>query len=123
MQTRLKVLIVDDEANTLYGLDELLRLKGYQVEFVDTAEAALQTTRTAPCDVVIADYRMPGLNGIQLMEAIHSLEPRTKVIIMTGYANVDSVIEAFKKGAYSYFKKPLDIKELTDTLGKIADSY
>ncbi len=105
------ILIVDDEEPVLYVLKNSLRKLGseYEVTTATNAQSALILLRQQPFNLVITDYRMSGMDGLQLMEAIHSLRPETRVILITAFGNDALEAEARRRQAYRYLTKPLDI--------------
>lgn len=116
-----KILIVDDEQSILLSLSHALRTEGVEViacDEIEQAEDALGNTRF---DLVIADIRMSGVNGIEGLELLSYIKQRysTEVIIMTGYGNEEIEAEACRRGALQYFMKPVDIGELMRVVGSI----
>lgn len=116
MQEKLKVMIVDDEVHSIAGIDELLTYKGYPSKIFSNPAEALSAFEQEHYDVILTDLQMPGITGIDLMLTAKQKKPDTYVMIMTNYADIDSVIDAYKKGAFQYFRKPLDLSELIDSL-------
>jgi len=109
-----KILIVDDEQSILLSLSHVLKADGVEVitcSEIEEAETALDNTHF---DLVIADIRMSGVNGIEGLELLSYIKDHfdSKVIIMTGYGDNDTKNEAYKRGALYYFQKPVDIPEL-----------
>jgi DNA-binding NtrC family response regulator len=123
-----KILIVDDEASILLSLSYALKTEGVEVIIcneIEQAEEALNNTRF---DLVIADIRMSGVNGIEGLELLSYIKRRfsTEVIIMTGYGNEEIEAEAYRRGALRYFNKPVDIVDLlkhVDSIGIPIKSY
>lgn len=114
-----KILVVDDEKSILMTLSHLLRHEGVEVVVcgeVEEAEAALNSSHF---DLVIADIRMSGITGIEGLELLTYIKDRfaTEVIIMTGYGTPEIEEEAYRRGAFHFFRKPIDTLEL---LKKIA---
>jgi CheY-like chemotaxis protein len=106
-----QILIVDDEEPVLYVLKNSLRKLGseYEVTTATDAQSALALLRQQPFNLVITDYRMSGMDGLQLMEAIQDLRPETRVILITAFGNDALEAEARRLQAYRYLTKPLDI--------------
>ncbi len=111
-----RVLVVDDERTVRIGLEKLLQRSGYEVTTAESAEAALASLQRSNFDVVISDIRMSGLTGIDLLAQIQQMDPTTVVIIMTGYASVDTAVEALRLRAYDYLVKPFDNDHVRATL-------
>lgn len=111
-----RVLVVDDERTVRIGLEKLLRRSGYEVTLAESAEEALEHLRRTEFDVVMSDIRMNGLTGIDLLAQIQQIAPTTGVILMTGYASVDTAVEALRLRAYDYLTKPFDNDHVRATL-------
>lgn len=119
MDGKLKIMLVDDDQGCLEALTDALNISGFVVEpFSDPAGAV---TAYAPdrYDLVITDINMPGVSGLELLAAVREINPSAYVIILTGFADIENAILATNQGAYSYFRKPLDIMQLLETLEKI----
>jgi two-component system response regulator AtoC len=112
------VLVVDDEESLRHMLVVLLTREGYQATAVGSGESALAELGLRPYDVVLSDIRMPKLGGLELMEEIHRREIQTTVILMSAFGNVDTAIEAMKRGAYDYVSKPFRPDEVVLVLKK-----
>ena len=100
------LLIVDDEPLKRATLDIELTAAGYSVTQVPDPAAALAHLEGQPVDVVVTDWRMPGMDGMQLLDQIKGRWPQTQVILMTAYGSVDAAVQAIKRGAYDYVSKP-----------------
>ncbi len=108
-----RILVVDDEAAERITLGEVLRLEGYRVELAASGEAALLTAQqNGPFDVVVLDLRLPGMDGVQVLEHLHAFAPETVVILITGYGTLETAIQAMRKGAYDYLLKPCPVEEI-----------
>ncbi len=115
----MNILLLDDEIDCLVSLAAVLKDAGSQCDEFTVPEKAVEAYRQKQYDVVITDMKMPGMNGIQVLKKIRSLNPAARVIIVTGFGDVETAIAAFNNGAYAFFGKPVDIDELMDTLEKI----
>ncbi|OGW39819.1 MAG: hypothetical protein A2X58_01390 [Nitrospirae bacterium GWC2_56_14] len=116
-----KIVIAEDEDITLKHLVKALQKDGYLVDGTQNGADALQKIESDHFDLLIADIKMPGLTGIQLLETIKERQLDLEVIIITGYGSIGSVVDAMKKGAYDYVTKPFDLDELLLKVGKIRD--
>ncbi|MFQ5526618.1 MAG: sigma-54-dependent transcriptional regulator [Thermoanaerobaculia bacterium] len=115
-QEALKVLVVDDEPAMREVLDLRLSRAGFEVETAeDGAEARDQTEQFEP-DIVLSDVVLPDTTGVKLLEDLRKGDAERPVILMTGYATVDSAVEAMKHGAFDFLTKPLDYRQLEKTL-------
>jgi DNA-binding NtrC family response regulator len=106
------VLVVDDEEPQRRVLAGFLQKRGYEAQAVGDAEAALAVVATRTVDLVLTDLRMPGRTGMQLLDAVRSLNPEIPVVVMTAYGTVASAVDAMKRGAADYIQKPIDLGEL-----------
>ena len=107
------ILIVDDEKNYLRVLSAVLEEEGYEVLTALSGREALEIQETSDLDLALTDMKMPGMDGIKLLEHIKSKDPDLPVIMMTAHGTVDKAVEAMQKGAYSYILKPFDNERLT----------
>jgi|YelNatPaOPRAMG01_1025707.scaffolds.fasta_scaffold04270_8 DNA-binding NtrC family response regulator len=116
-----KVLIAEDEEITLKHLISTLQHEGYEVTGVSDGYDALEKIEKENFNVLIADIKMPGLSGIELLEKIKEKQLETEVIIITGYGSIGSAVDAMKKGAYDYITKPFDLDEILLKVGQIRE--
>lgn len=115
----MKILLLDDDIDCLDGLATALEPSGHMCDSFTVPEKALDAYQQNQYDVVITDMKMPGMNGIEVLKKIRSLNPEARVIIVTGYGDVETAIAAVNNKAYAFFGKPIDINDLMETLTKI----
>ncbi len=108
MKEQYKILIADDNESLCQVLEELLSEEGYEVTIAHRGDDALVELQRQPHHLALLDIRMPGLNGIEVLQEIKTTFPGTDVIIITSHASVDSVVEAIRLGAQDYMIKPFD---------------
>ena len=113
-----KLLIVDDELSVRDSLGKWFREEGYQVGTAENAADALTRLAEQSWDVALLDIKMRGTDGIELQRRIHEIDGDLVVIMMTGYASVDTAVSALKNGAYDYVTKPLDPDEIAHLVKK-----
>ena len=106
------ILVVDDEPVVQDAVRWLLRAQGYDVDTVGNGEEALSRIAQHEFDVVVSDIKMPGLNGLDVLERSRAMKPNLSVILMTGYASVETAIEALRLGATDYLRKPFELDDL-----------
>ena len=107
-----RVLVVDDEARMAEAMAAALERSGYECEAFAAGEAAFSAFRERGADVVVTDWRMPGLDGLALLRQVRAARPGTPVILVTAYGDVPSAVQAMREGAFDYVTKPFDNDEL-----------
>jgi DNA-binding NtrC family response regulator len=107
-----RVLLVDDETIFTKNMSKLLRNRGYEINAVNSGDAAIRALEQNPVDVIVLDLKMPGMDGITTLKEIMKLGLFTETLILTGHGSIDSALEAMKLGAYDYLTKPCEIDEL-----------
>ncbi len=115
------ILLVDDEGIVRSTLREALAKNGYAVEEAESGEAALAMVAKKHYPVILTDLKMPGISGLELLGSIKEKDPASLCVIITGFATMDSAIEALKKGAYDFIKKPFQTLELEVILDRAMD--
>lgn len=116
---KLSVLLVDDDQFVLDSLSTLLEILGYNITKYDSAIAALAALKQEYVpDIIITDYKMPEMDGIEFLGRVHNIYPEIPVIVMTAYAEVDVAIDALKKGAFDFIIKPYKSEQITQALDK-----
>ncbi|PIE66898.1 MAG: two-component system response regulator [Deltaproteobacteria bacterium] len=116
----MKLLLVDDETDFRNTLLKRMKRRDVDVNGVGSGQAAITWLESNPVDVVILDVRMPGMDGIETLQAIKSRHPLTEVIMLTGHASMEAAIEGMETGAFDYLMKPMDMDEL---LYKAEDAF
>jgi DNA-binding NtrC family response regulator len=108
--TSLSVLIVDDDQALLEALPEAMRLRmgGVTVETADSAAAALERIAERDYDAIVTDIKMPGMDGLKLLDEIRTRKPYTPTLIITGHGDNDLVVHALRGGARDFIQKPID---------------
>ena len=115
------ILIVDDEPLIRKSLYEILRIEGYRVQMAETGEEALGILKKERFDVVVTDFQLPRMSGIELLEQIKRWSPKTEVILVTGYGTIESAVAAMKKGAFDYVTKPINDSEIKIIIQKLIE--
>ncbi len=113
MEPKGKLLIVDDELIVRDSLEKWFSEEGYDVTTADGASSALTLLAGNHWDVALIDIKMPGTDGITLHQHLHEIDPALLTIIMTGYASVETAVQALKNGAFDYITKPFDPEEVS----------
>ncbi len=104
---RKRVMFVDDEEGVRKSFDRLLSARGFAVSTVEDGDRAVSLLREEPAEVIVSDLRMPGLDGLQLLQWVHEKQPQARFILLTGYGNDEVERKARALGAYEYLNKPL----------------
>jgi len=115
----MRLLIIDDEKPILDILKKVLTPGGHSCKLHDNPVKAVESFKKHTYDVVMTDINMPKMNGIEVLKAIRASDKKARVIIFTGYGDLETAIAAINNGAYAFFSKPINFKELMDTLKKI----
>jgi two-component system, NtrC family, response regulator HydG len=116
MASKAKLLVVDDEFVVRDSLDRWFREEGYEVSPAESAQEALAKMAATRFDLALVDIKMPGVDGVELQKRMHEIDPEMLVIIMTGYASVETAVAALKNGAYDYVSKPFDPDDMAHTV-------
>ncbi|RMG78108.1 MAG: sigma-54-dependent Fis family transcriptional regulator [Bacteroidetes bacterium] len=111
-----KILVVDDEKSITDTLKEVLEYEGYNVDIANDGQQAIELIRKNNYDIVLCDIKMPKMDGIEVLERIQLLKPETSVVMISGHGNIETAVEAIKKGAFDYISKPLDLNRLLVTV-------
>jgi two-component system response regulator AtoC len=116
INSNIQILIVDDELIVRESLGNWLKEEGYSVDSADNGLTALEKLKTKEYDLVVADVKMPGMDGIQLLEQCKKKDPDLQVLVMTAYASVDTAVQAMKQGAFDYIVKPFDPENVSQII-------
>lgn len=120
-EKNISILLVDDEEINLHNVGHFLQFKGFEVTTADNGTKAISLLSQFSYDLVITDLKMADVDGVQVMKTAKELHPDVEVIIVTGYATVDSAVEAMAQGAFYYLPKPINLKELYSLVLKASE--
>jgi two-component system, NtrC family, nitrogen regulation response regulator NtrX len=115
------ILIIDDERAIRKTLGEILSYEGYKIDEASDGEEGLKRFGEKVYDVVICDIKMPKVDGIEFLEKARAMNPDVPIIMVSGHGNIDTAVEAVKKGAFDYVSKPPDLNRLLITLRNALD--
>jgi len=118
MPEQLKVLVVDDEENVVFTIRAILQLDGYNVDTTTSGVQARAMVREVEYDLVLTDLRLEDGDGLDVLKAVREHHPETITIMLTGYASLESAIQALRACAYDYLVKPSEVEELRTTVAR-----
>ena len=121
MQNDIRILVVDDERIAVKNLEHILKKEGYSVVGTESGINALELLEEQHFDVVLTDLRMEKVDGLQILKKCLELHPDTEVIMITGYATLESALEAMKKGAFHYIAKPFKLELVRNVVREAAE--
>jgi two-component system nitrogen regulation response regulator NtrX len=110
------ILVIDDERSIRNTLKEVLEYENHQVELASDGIEGLEMFSKTKYDVVLCDIKMPKMDGIEVLEKIHEISSDATVIMISGHGNIDTAVDAIKKGAFDFIEKPLDLNRLLITI-------
>jgi len=116
-----KILVIDDERAIRNTLKEILEYEKYQVDLAENAIQAQDLIKGNEYNVVLCDIKMPDMDGLELLPILIHVHPDTPVVMISGHGNIDTAVEAIKKGAYDFIEKPLDLNRLLITIRNAMD--
>lgn len=117
----IRILVVDDERDIRDASERILSRIGFQLYTAKRGEEALQIFQEAHPAIVLLDLKMPGMDGMEVLKHLRGLDPSIQVIIITGYATVETAIEAMKQGAYDFISKPFEPDQLRIVVNRAAE--
>lgn len=115
------ILIIDDEAAQRDILAGYLKKKGYKIFSASSGKEGIDIAKSNAVDIILSDYKMPDLNGIEVLEQVKKINPEISYIIVTAYGTVENAVRAMRLGAFDYISKPVDLDELDLMIERIID--
>ena len=116
-----KILVIDDERSIRNTLKDILEYEKYSVDLAEDGIKGIEKVKGNVFDVVLCDIKMPGMDGIEVLEQLVQISPDTPVVMISGHGNIDTAVESIKKGAFDYIEKPLDLNRLLITIKNAMD--
>jgi len=113
-----RIMVVDDDSDHLGVVSSILEESGYQVEQAEDAEQALSRVHAFDPALVLTDLRLPGMDGVELLERVKEGMDAVEVIVMTGHEDMTSAIGAMRAGAFDYVVKPIEVEALQDLVSR-----
>ncbi|GAB1451134.1 sigma-54 dependent transcriptional regulator [Draconibacterium sp.] len=116
-----KILVIDDERSIRNTLKDILEYEKYSVDLAEDGMKGIEKVKGNSFDVILCDIKMPGMDGIEVLDQLVQLSPDTPVVMISGHGNIDTAVESIKKGAFDYIEKPLDLNRLLITIKNAMD--
>ena len=116
MEEKIKLLICDDEVQFLESIAKRLEMRGFEVTKASSGADAVEAARQGKFDLALLDLKMPGMNGLEVLEILKEEHKFLEVIILTGHGSIDTAVESTKQGAFSYLSKPYELEKLLEVL-------
>jgi two-component system phosphate regulon sensor histidine kinase PhoR len=117
----IRILVVDDERDIREGSERILKRIGFIVHIADRGDVALKIVKEVHPAIVLLDLKMPGMDGMEVLEHVHQMDEGILVIVVTGYATVETAITAMKQGAYDFIPKPFEPDQLRIVVNRAAE--
>ncbi|MDR0659861.1 MAG: sigma-54 dependent transcriptional regulator [Prevotellaceae bacterium] len=117
----MKILVIDDERSIRNALKEILEYEGYDVTLAEDGVKGVESAKSETFEVIFCDIKMPNMDGIETLEKMQEIQPDTPMVMISGHGNIDTAVEAIKKGAYDFIEKPLDLNRILITLRNATD--
>jgi DNA-binding NtrC family response regulator len=116
-----RILIIDDERAIRNSLKDILEYEKHEIDLAEDGLAGIELFQKNSYDVVLCDIKMPQMDGIEVLDKLQELSAETPVIMISGHGNIDTAVEAIKKGAYDFIEKPLDLNRILITIRNATD--
>ncbi|RIH66607.1 sigma-54-dependent Fis family transcriptional regulator [Mariniphaga sediminis] len=116
-----KILVIDDERSIRNTLKDILEYEKYEVDLAEDGKKGLEMVKHTEYDIILCDIKMPGLDGIEVLEQLNTQAVDSPVVMISGHGNIDTAVESIKKGAYDFIEKPLDLNRLLITIRNAMD--
>src|SRR5574343_405714 len=116
-----KILIVDDERAIRRALREILEFEDFQVDEAENGKEGLEKATSTSYDIIFCDIKMPMMDGMEVLDALIKAKVETPVIMISGHGNIDTAVQAIKKGAFDFIEKPLDLNRILVTIRNAKD--
>ena len=118
-ETSPHILVMEDDRSVAKGLEMILSEEGYTVNLADTGKLAVQAFKQKRFDLLVADLRLPDIDGMEVIKQIKAEKPETEVIVITGYGTTATAVEAMKLGVHDFLPKPFTESKLKDSFANL----
>jgi DNA-binding response OmpR family regulator len=112
------ILVVDDEPIARQSLTDILKLEGYNVTAIPNGELAVEHVRRYSVDLILLDLKMPGMNGLEVVQVVNQISPETEIILLTAYGSMESAVEALRQRVHDYLLKPASPLQILESVKK-----
>lgn len=116
-----RILVIDDERSIRNTLKDILEYEKYVVDVAEDGVKGLEKVKSGEYDIILCDIKMPAMDGIEVLEKLNEMGADMPVVMISGHGNIDTAVEAIKKGAYDFIEKPLDLNRLLITIRNAMD--
>jgi two-component system nitrogen regulation response regulator NtrX len=116
-----KILIVDDERSIRRALREILEFENFEIDEAENGKEAIEKATSESYDIIFCDIKMPGMDGMEVLDAFQEKKVDSPVIMISGHGNIDTAVQAIKKGAFDFIEKPLDLNRILVTVRNAGD--
>lgn len=121
MNRKMKILIIDDERSIRNTLKEILEFEGHEISLAEDGNIGIEAALATNFDVIFCDIKMPGMDGIEVLDKLSEKAVEAPVIMISGHGSIDTAVECIKKGAFDFIQKPLDLNRILITLKNATD--
>jgi len=113
-----RLMVIDDEPIVCRRLKQILEKSGYEVDVFSNGADAISGLEEKPYDIIVTDLKMEGMDGMSILESVRHSSPETKVIMITGFAEMETAKEAFRKGVFDFISKPVEVEVIKEVISK-----
>lgn len=117
----MRILIVDDERNIRNTLKEILEYENHEISLAENGQVAMEMLEKQVPELLLCDIKMPGMDGIEVLEKCHEKYPELPIVMISGHGNIDTAVECIKKGAYDFIEKPLNLNRIVITIKNVSE--
>lgn len=117
----MRIMIIDDDVSSAKSVEKVLSIEKHETSVFHNPVEAVKAYEAEKFDLVVSDFKMPDLTGIDVLKKIKKSDKDANVIIFTGYADIDNAIAAVNNGAYAFFRKPLNVSDFIETVSQLEE--
>lgn len=117
-ENKCRLMVIDDEPIVCRRLKQILEKSGYEVDAFSDGSNAIKALEERPYNIIVTDLKMEGMDGMSILESVKQSSPATKVIMITGFAEMETAKEAFRKGVFDFISKPVEVEAIKEVISK-----